>query len=194
MADSFNFNPHKWMLVNFDCSAMWLKDPTYVINAFNVDPLYLKHDMQGSAPDYRVTIKSLLRWYIFSNLRYPINKINLKNNLQIMSLIDLNIFCYKHWQIPLGRRFRSLKLWFVLRLYGVENLQKFIRSHVAQAHEFEALVLSDPRFEIVGEVLMGLVCFRLKVSRLFSRVYLQKSPFLQIYVYLMLYLFIKEIF
>lgn len=60
MADTFNFNPHKWMLVNFDCSAMWLKDPTYVINAFNVDPLYLKHDMQGSAPDYRViTLASL---------------------------------------------------------------------------------------------------------------------------------------
>lgn len=57
LADSFNFNPHKWMLVNFDCSAMWLKDPTYVINAFNVDPLYLKHDMQGSAPDYRVKLK-----------------------------------------------------------------------------------------------------------------------------------------
>jgi len=54
MADSFNFNPHKWLLVNFDCSTMWLKDPTYVINAFNVDPLYLKYDMQGSAPDYRV--------------------------------------------------------------------------------------------------------------------------------------------
>lgn len=54
-ADSFNFNPHKWMLVNFDCSPMWLKDPRYVINAFNVDPLYLKHDMQGSAPDYRVS-------------------------------------------------------------------------------------------------------------------------------------------
>lgn len=54
-AESFNFNPHKWMLVNFDCSAMWLKDPTWVINAFNVDPLYLKHDMQGSAPDYRVS-------------------------------------------------------------------------------------------------------------------------------------------
>ena len=53
-ADSFNFNPHKWMLVNFDCSPLWLKDPTYVIDAFNVDPLYLKHDMQGCAPDYRV--------------------------------------------------------------------------------------------------------------------------------------------
>ncbi|KAL2737943.1 aromatic-L-amino-acid decarboxylase [Vespula squamosa] len=121
-ADSFNFNPHKWMLVNFDCSTMWFKDPTFVINTFNVDPLYLQHDMQGSAPDYR------------------------------------------HWQIPLGRRFRALKLWFVLRIYGVENLQKYIRSHVAQAHEFEALVLSDSRFEIVAEVILGLVCFRLKAS------------------------------
>ncbi|XP_001603679.1 aromatic-L-amino-acid decarboxylase [Nasonia vitripennis] len=121
-ADSFNFNPHKWLLVNFDCSPLWLKDPLHVINAFNVDPLYLKHDMQGSAPDYR------------------------------------------HWQIPLGRRFRALKLWFVLRLYGIENLQKHIRSHVAQAHEFESLVLSDSRFEIVEEVVLGLVCFRLKGS------------------------------
>lgn len=69
----------------------------------------------------------------------------------------------QHWQIPLGRRFRALKLWFVLRIYGVENLQRYIRNHVAQAHEFEALVLSDPRFEIVAEVILGLVCFRLKV-------------------------------
>ncbi|XP_046470775.1 aromatic-L-amino-acid decarboxylase [Neodiprion pinetum] len=121
-ADSFNFNPHKWMLINFDCSAMWLKDPSHVVNAFNVDPLYLKHDAHGSLPDYR------------------------------------------HWQIPLGRRFRALKLWFVLRLYGVQNLQKYIRSHVAQAHEFEALVLEDPRFEVVAEVVVGLVCFRLKGS------------------------------
>ncbi|XP_012286883.1 aromatic-L-amino-acid decarboxylase [Orussus abietinus] len=121
-ADSFNFNPHKWMLVTFDCSALWLKDPTYVINAFNVDPLYLKHDLQGLAPDYR------------------------------------------HWQIPLGRRFRSLKIWFVLRIYGIENLQRYIRKHVSLAHEFEALVLSDPRFEIIEEVILGLVCFRLKAT------------------------------
>ncbi|XP_047000053.1 aromatic-L-amino-acid decarboxylase [Schistocerca americana] len=122
LADSFNFNPHKWMLVNFDCSAMWLKDPDAVVNAFNVDPLYLKHDQQGSAPDYR------------------------------------------HWQIPLGRRFRSLKLWFVMRLYGVQNLQAYIRKHIAQAHEFEALVRKDERFEIFHEVTMALVCFRLKGS------------------------------
>eukprot|EP00099_Drosophila_melanogaster_P025073 NP_724163.1 dopa decarboxylase, isoform C [Drosophila melanogaster] len=121
-ADSFNFNPHKWMLVNFDCSAMWLKDPSWVVNAFNVDPLYLKHDMQGSAPDYR------------------------------------------HWQIPLGRRFRALKLWFVLRLYGVENLQAHIRRHCNFAKQFGDLCVADSRFELAAEINMGLVCFRLKGS------------------------------
>ena len=54
LADSFNFNPHKWLLVNFDCSAMWLRNANDVVDAFNVDPLYLKHDRQGQAPDYRV--------------------------------------------------------------------------------------------------------------------------------------------
>ena len=52
-ADSFNFNPHKWMLVNFDCSAMWVKNAHLIADAFNVDPLYLKHQYQGQVPDYR---------------------------------------------------------------------------------------------------------------------------------------------
>ncbi|KAJ4443464.1 hypothetical protein ANN_05133, partial [Periplaneta americana] len=119
-ADSFNFNPHKWMLVNFDCSAMWVKDSQHLVEAFNVDRIYLKHQHQGRAPDYR------------------------------------------HWQIPLGRRFRSLKLWMVLRLYGVEGIQKHVRHQVNLAKEFETFVRGDSRFELITEVSMGLVCFRLK--------------------------------
>ncbi|XP_027429968.1 aromatic-L-amino-acid decarboxylase isoform X2 [Zalophus californianus] len=123
-ADSFNFNPHKWLLVNFDCSAMWVKKRTDLIGAFKLDPLYLKHGHQDSGL----------------------------------------ITDYRHWQLPLGRRFRSLKMWFVFRMYGVKGLQAYIRKHVRLAHEFEHLVHQDPRFEICAEVTLGLVCFRLKGS------------------------------
>ncbi|PON44393.1 Aromatic-L-amino-acid decarboxylase [Parasponia andersonii] len=68
---------------------------------------------------------------------------------------------YKDWQIPLGRRFRSLKLWMVLRLYGLENLQSYIRNHINLAKHFERLVTQDPRFEIVTPRVFSLVCFRL---------------------------------
>lgn len=121
-ADSFDFNPHKWMLVNFDCSAMYLKDRTHFVDAFNVDPVYLKHAYQSSAPDYR------------------------------------------HWQIPLGRRFRSLKLWFVFRALGLEQIRSYIRKHIQLANHFISLISKDDRFEIVfrGAAQMGLVCFRLK--------------------------------
>ncbi|KAI3787862.1 hypothetical protein L2E82_00347 [Cichorium intybus] len=68
---------------------------------------------------------------------------------------------YKDWQIPLGRRFRSLKLWMVLRLYGVENLQAYIRNHINLAKHFEDLVAQDPRFQIVATRTFSLVCFRL---------------------------------
>ncbi|NP_998507.1 aromatic-L-amino-acid decarboxylase [Danio rerio] len=121
-ADSFNFNPHKWLLINFDCSAMWVKKRADIIGAFKMEPLYLKHDHQesGLVTDYR------------------------------------------HWQIPLGRRFRSLKMWFVFRMYGLKALQAYIRKHVGLAKEFEAFVRADQRFEISADVVMGLVCFRLK--------------------------------
>lgn len=71
---------------------------------------------------------------------------------------------YRQWQISTGRPFRSLKLWFVLRLYGVENLQEHIRRGCSLAKQFEALCRADERFEIVGSVQLGLVCFRLKAS------------------------------
>ncbi|XP_040602583.1 aromatic-L-amino-acid decarboxylase isoform X3 [Mesocricetus auratus] len=100
-ADSFNFNPHKWLLVNFDCSAMWVKKRTDLTGAFKLDPLYLKHNHQDSGliTDYR---------------------------------------------------------------------------HVALSHEFESLVRQDPRFEICTEVILGLVCFRLKGSNQLNETLLQK--------------------
>ncbi|XP_060516822.1 aromatic-L-amino-acid decarboxylase-like [Cylas formicarius] len=119
MADSFNFNPHKWMLVNFDCSAMWVRDAKYLVEAFNVERIYLKDHHKGLAPEYR------------------------------------------HWQISLGRRFRALKIWFVLRIYGVEGIRKHVRDQIGLAEYFAELVASDERFEVCSSN-MGLVCFRLK--------------------------------
>lgn len=122
LVDSFNMNPHKWLLVNFDCSTLWIRDARHVVDAFNVNPVYLQHEMQGKVPDFR------------------------------------------HWQVPLGRRFRSLKMWFVFRTYGLEGLQSYIRKHVALAKEFEQKVMADQRFELFCTVEMALVCFRLKGS------------------------------
>ncbi|XP_034248276.1 tyrosine decarboxylase [Thrips palmi] len=68
---------------------------------------------------------------------------------------------YRHWGVPLSRRFRALKLWFVMRSYGIEGLRQYIRHHIKLAKSFEARVLKDPRFEVCNEVKLGLVCFRL---------------------------------
>lgn len=121
-ADSFNFNLHKLMHVNFDCCAMWLKDVDSVVQSFTVDRLYLAHQFQGQslAPDYR------------------------------------------HWQISLGRRFRSLKVWFTLRAYGKEKIREILRNRIHLAELFEQKLRSDIRFEVVFPAYMGLVIFRLK--------------------------------
>ncbi|CAL7945918.1 unnamed protein product [Xylocopa violacea] len=119
-ADSIAFNPSKWLMVHFDCTAMWVKSSQALHRTFNVDPLYLKHENSGLAIDYM------------------------------------------HWQIPLSKRFRALKLWFVIRNYGITGLQKHIREGVRLAQKFEALVLADPRFEIPAPRHLGLVVFRLR--------------------------------
>ncbi|XP_023713317.1 aromatic-L-amino-acid decarboxylase [Cryptotermes secundus] len=119
-ADSFNTNPNKWLLVNFDCSTLWVRDKIRLTSALVVDPLYLQHGYSHAAIDYR------------------------------------------HWGVPLSRRFRSLKLWFVIRNYGISGLQKYIRHHIRLAKRFETLVRKDKRFEVCNEVKLGLVCFRLK--------------------------------
>ncbi|EDX05473.1 3,4-dihydroxyphenylacetaldehyde synthase 2 isoform X1 [Drosophila simulans] len=120
--DSLNFNLHKFMLVNFDCSAMWLRDANKVVDSFNVDRIYLKHKHEGQSqiPDFR------------------------------------------HWQIPLGRRFRALKVWITFRTLGAEGLRNHVRKHIELAKQFEQLVLKDSRFELVAPRALGLVCFRPK--------------------------------
>lgn len=122
LADSFNVNLHKWMLVNFDCCAMWFKNADQVVDSFTVDRIYLKHQYQGEskAPDYR------------------------------------------HWQIPLGRRFRALKVWILLRTLGTEHIRERLRKHTRLAANFQNKVMNDSRFEIVAKPILGLVCFRLK--------------------------------
>ncbi len=69
---------------------------------------------------------------------------------------------YRDWHVPLGRRFRALKLWFVIRWFGVAGLQRKIRQHVAWAREFASWVAGDPRFELAAPALLNLVCFRLR--------------------------------
>jgi len=123
-ADSYCFNPHKWMFTNFDCDCFYVADRNMLIQTLSVPPEYLRNKATESG-----------------------------------SVID-----YRDWQIPLGRRFRSLKLWFVLRYYGIEGLQFHIREHVRLAQQFTSWVQEDDRFELAVPPPLNLVCFRLKSS------------------------------
>ncbi len=67
---------------------------------------------------------------------------------------------YRDWGIPLGRRFRALKLWSVIRSYGVEGLQKKIRDHIGFAAYLKELIKAEPDFEILAPVIINVVCFR----------------------------------
>ncbi len=71
---------------------------------------------------------------------------------------------YRDWQIELGRRFRALKLWFVLRWYGAEGLRAHIRSGIGLADRFAGWVEADPRFELLAPVTMAVVCFRARAA------------------------------
>lgn len=122
LADSYNFNPHKWMFTNFDCSCFWVADRKALIQTLSILPEYLRNQATESG-----------------------------------AVID-----YRDWHIQLGRRFRSLKLWFVIRHYGVEGLQHHIREHVRLAQEFAGWVRNDGRFELAAPAPLNLACFRHK--------------------------------
>ena len=115
-ADSLVVNPHKWLLVPMDCSALWTSRPEAFRDAFSLVPEYLR------SSDEAVSLSEMA--------------------------------------IPLGRRFRALKLWAVLRCYGREGLQASIREHVRLAALFESWVAAEPGWELCAPRPFSVVCFR----------------------------------
>ncbi len=67
---------------------------------------------------------------------------------------------YRDWGIPLGRRFRALKLWSVIRSFGIEGLQKKIREHIEFASSLEEIISNESDFEVLAPVIINVVCFR----------------------------------
>jgi len=119
LADSYCFNPHKWMFTNFDCDVFWVANRQELINTFSILPEYLRNQATESG----------------------------------------EVFDYRDWHIQLGRRFRSLKLWFVIRHYGVEGLQYHIRKHIEISQKFTEWVNKSEKFKIFIEPPFNLVCF-----------------------------------
>ena len=120
LADSFVFNPHKWLLTNFDCSAFYVRDPDHLQRALAIHPEYLR------------------------------------------TTRDAEVVNYMDWGPQLGRRFRALKLWFVLRSYGAARLRGIIGAHLDGARAFAGWVDAAPDWERLAPVPLNTVCFRWK--------------------------------
>ena len=133
-ADSYCFNPHKFLLTNFDCSCLYVSDRKALIKSLTINPEYLKTEVSKSE----------------------------------------TVFDFRDWQIPLGRRFRSLKLWSVIRYYGINGIQQHIRGHIESAKMLSELIMKDERFEIMAPTILNLVCFRYKTSDQFNKLLLNK--------------------
>ena len=116
--DSYVFNPHKWMFVNFDCSAYYVKDKAALIQTFEILPEYLKTGFES------------------------------------------NVNNYKDWGVALGRRFRALKLWFVMRNFGLDGIQEKLRLHLSLTDYFTQKIINYSDFELITNPELGLVCFR----------------------------------
>ncbi len=118
LADSFVFNPHKWLFTNFDCTAFFLRDVAALERTLALVPEYLKSPEGRAVTDYQ------------------------------------------NWSVPLGRRFRALKLWFVIRAYGVEGLRAMLRRHLTWARELHDQVAAAEDFEILSPLRLSLFSFR----------------------------------
>jgi aromatic-L-amino-acid decarboxylase len=117
-ADSYVFNPHKWLFTNFDLSAYYVKDKDVLIRTFAIMPEYLK------------------------------------------TRVDQRVNNYRDWGIQLGRRFRALKIWFVLRNFGITELKSRIKKHIGMVQELAGDINKDPDFELIVENPLNMICFR----------------------------------
>jgi len=133
-AQSYCFNPHKFLLTNFDCSCFYVSDKDALIDSLSITPEYLKTKASESN----------------------------------------SVFDYRDWQIPLGRRFRSLKLWSVIRHYGIKGMQAHIRQHIESAKALTEKINKDDRFELMAPTVLNLVCFRYKGSDEFNETLVQR--------------------
>jgi aromatic-L-amino-acid decarboxylase len=133
-ADSYCFNPHKWMFTNFDCDCFYVADRVTLIKTLSILPEYLRNKATESG-----------------------------------AVID-----YRDWHIPLGRRFRSLKLWFVIRHYGVEGLRHHVRRHIQLAQDFAKRIEASETLELAAPAPLNLVCFRHKGGDELSRRLLER--------------------
>ncbi len=117
-ADSFVFNPHKWLFVPIDASALYTRKPEIFKRAFSLIPEYLTTPMTG----------------------------------EVVDLMD--------YGVQLGRRFRALKLWWVLRSFGLSGLQSHLRRHIALAQDFARWIDEQPELERTAPAPFSVVCFR----------------------------------
>ncbi len=134
LVDSYCFNPHKWLLTNFDCDLFYVANKADLINALTMTPEYLRNKASESGA----------------------------------------VFDYSGWQVSLGRRFRSLKLWFVIRHYGVEGLRAHIRKHIELAKRFQTLLEASESYEIFQPRVLNLICFKHKDGNEKTRQILEK--------------------
>jgi aromatic-L-amino-acid decarboxylase len=117
-ADSLSWNPHKWLGTPLDCSLLYLRDPSSVVDVMSTDPSYLRSAVDGGVTQLR------------------------------------------DWGIPLGRRFRALKLWFHLHLDGLEAIRARLRRDLANAAWLAEQVAAAPGWSVVAPVRLQTVCVR----------------------------------
>lgn len=129
LADSFLFNPHKWMFTNFDCDCFWVADRSTLIKTLSILPEYLKNKATESG-----------------------------------AVID-----YRDWHVQLGRKFRALKLWFVIRHYGVTGLRHHIQKHIELTRIFTEWIKQSDDFVLLNQPPLNLVCFYHKKGNEFNQ-------------------------